>query len=295
MPTRYITAIMAIIGLLWAPLAQAQTYIEPTLTRFVHDYANVFSAPVETQLEQDLNSYAQKTDHTIVVATIPSLEGKTEQQFANELFNKWRIGRADVDNGLLVLVAPNERAIWIEVGYGLEGVLTDLTTSQIARTIMAPAFQTGDYDKGITEGVAALKKVAEGEPIVTPKETRGDWMVMFAIGFGLLLFGALAILFLVDNRKHVWPSGVLGGVFGAGDGVVFIVMGWSSMTIVVFAIGGAIAGYLFGQWLKKIKFDPTKYGTSGGGWGSRGDRGSEGGFSGHTGGSSGGGGGGARW
>lgn len=283
----------------FASPALAQTdplsYTEKTLTHFVHDYANVISAPTEAQLEQELNSYAQKTDHTIVVATVPSLNGESEQEFATALFKKWKIGRADVDNGLLVLVAPNEHAIKIEVGYGLEGALTDLTTAHIAQNIMAPAFKAGDYDTGIREGVAALEKAAESESVTTPEETQEDRTAMLAIGFGFLLFGALSILFLVDNRKHVWPSAILGGVFGAGDGIALAALGWSNTTIAIFGIGGAIAGYLFGRWLKKIKFDPSKYRIYGGDMGGIGGSSSGGGFSGHSGGMSGGGGGGAKW
>lgn len=302
MHRRLLMAIVAglvfLISTVSAQTPDTLAQMDEKLVRFVNDYAQVISPSVEAQLESELNAYAVQTDHTIVVATTPSLDGKHEQQFANELFAKWKIGRADIDNGLLILVAPVERTVWIEVGYGLEGVVTDLTASHIARTIMAPAFKAGDYDTGVTEGVAAIKKVAEGE--VAPSEKIGFFYSDFFLILSLmtavsLIVGGTLIAFVIDNRKRIWPSIVTGGIVGLLDGLTALVFGGMLFHTVLLTGIYTLLAYLLARWLNKIKFDPTKYRTSGGGWSNSGGPGGGSSFSGHSGGSSGGGGGGARW
>lgn len=272
--------------------------MDEKLVRFVNDYAQVISPSVEAQLENELNAYALQTDHTIVIATTPSLDGKHGQQFANELFSKWKIGRADIDNGLLVLIAPNERTVWIEVGYGLEGVVTDLTAASIARNIMAPSFKSGDYDTGVTEGFAAIKKAAEGE--MAPPEKTGffysDFFLILSIMTAVsLIVGATFVAFVLDNRKRIWPSILTGGIAGLFDGLTVFVLGGMLAYIILIIAAFTLLAYLLARWLNKIQFDPTKYRTSGSNWTN--GRGSSSGsdFSGHSGGSSGGGGGGAKW
>lgn len=272
--------------------------MDEQLVKFINDYAQVISPSVEAQLENELNAYALQTDHTIVIATTPSLDGKHEQQFANELFSKWKIGRADIDNGLLVLIAPNERTVWIEVGYGLEGVVTDLTAASIARNIMASSFKTGAYDKGTIEGIAAIKQAAEGE-FVLPQEAgffRSDFFIMLSIITAIsLIVGGTFIAFVLDNRRRIWPSIVTGGIAGLFDGLTVFVLGGMLAYIILIIAAFTLLAYLLARWLNKIQFDPTKYRTSGSNWTN--GRGSSSGssFSGHSGGSSGGGGGGARW
>lgn len=298
--TRYLAMVVVLLGIFFAPFVQTKTPIDPTLVRFVNDYANIISPEVQTQLESELNAYTLQTDHTIVVATVSSLEGEREQQFANKLFAKWKIGRADIDNGLLILVAPNERKVWIEVGYGLEGVVTDAFASHIARTIMAPAFKSGDYDKGILEGVAAIQKAGREEMVLGKKEEKALSRMYFFIPLFLfspisIIGGALFIAFNIDDRKRIRRSIIAGTVAGLLYGFITTISGGSLVYTVLIAAIHIPLAYLLARRLNTIQFDPTKYkishkGDAGGGGG-----GSGGGFSGNSGGSSGGGGGGGSW
>jgi uncharacterized protein len=122
----------------------------------VLDQAEVLSAQVEQSLDTRLRQYWDQKETAIVVATVASLNGLSIDESARELFNAWGIGSSETNRGLLVLIAPNERKARIEVGCGLETVVTDRSAQQIMDEVMLPQFADGQFDAGATEGVAAL-------------------------------------------------------------------------------------------------------------------------------------------
>ncbi len=134
-----------------ATLAVAQTF--PALTGRVVDEAGLLSPEAKAALEPKLADLEARSGIQLVVATVPSLEGQEIEPYANELFRTWKLGEADRNNGVLLLVAPNERRVRIEVGYGLEGTLTDALSSVIIANAITPRFRTGDFSGGITRGV----------------------------------------------------------------------------------------------------------------------------------------------
>src|SRR3954470_11362000 len=117
----------------------------PPLSGRVVDAANVLKPEDRGTLEQKLKANEDKTTAQVVVATVPSLGGLTIEDYANRLYRQWQLGQKDKNNGALLLVAPNERKVRIEVGYGLEGALTDALTKVIIATAMAPRFKQGDF------------------------------------------------------------------------------------------------------------------------------------------------------
>ncbi len=125
-------------------------------TARVHDFANLLSAQQRASLEELVQSVEQQTTAEIAVVTVPSLDGQTVDAYAHELFNDWGIGQKDVNNGVLLLVAPNERRMRIEVGYGLEPLLTDSLCGEIRDQDIVPRFKNNDYAGGIIAGHAAL-------------------------------------------------------------------------------------------------------------------------------------------
>jgi uncharacterized protein len=135
----------------------------PPLMGRVVDAAGLLTPQTRAQLEEKLASLEAKTSDQIVVATVPSLQGTTVEDFGNRLFREWKLGQAKTNNGVLLLVAPNERKMRIEVGYGLEGTLTDAISKVIISTAVTPRFKTGDYAGGIGAGVDALVTVLTGE------------------------------------------------------------------------------------------------------------------------------------
>ena len=125
----------------------------PALTGRVVDAAKILSPVTIADLERKLADLEQKSGIQLDVATVPSLEGEEIEPYANDLFRFWKLGEAKKDNGALLLIAPKERRVRIEVGYGLEGTLTDAISSLIIANAIAPRFKAGDFNGGVTRGV----------------------------------------------------------------------------------------------------------------------------------------------
>lgn len=125
----------------------------PALSGRVVDQANVIPAETRSALELELADLEAKSGIQLVVATVTSLEGEEIEPYANALFRAWKLGEKIKNNGVLLLVAPNERRVRIEVGYGLEGTLTDALSKVIITNAITPRFKTGDFGGGISRGV----------------------------------------------------------------------------------------------------------------------------------------------
>ena len=125
----------------------------PALTGRVVDQAKIIQPDTRVALEQKLADLEDKSGIQLVVATVMSLEGQEIEPYANELFRKWALGEKKKNNGVLLLVAPNERRVRIEVGYGLEGTLTDALSKVIISNAMTPRFKAGNFSEGISRGV----------------------------------------------------------------------------------------------------------------------------------------------
>jgi uncharacterized protein len=137
----------------------------PYLTGRVNDNAQILSDSTDKLLSEKLKEHELKTSNQVVILTIPSLDGESIEDFANKVFNEWGLGQKDKDNGVLIVVVPDERRMRIEVGYGLEGTLPDVLAGRIIQNIMAPRFREGDYDGGITEGTLSVISVLEGNAL----------------------------------------------------------------------------------------------------------------------------------
>jgi uncharacterized protein len=125
----------------------------PALTGRIVDQAGVISADARSAIEPKLADLESRSGIQLVVATVGSLEGQEIEPYANALFREWKLGERNKNNGVLLLVAPNERRVRIEVGYGLEGTLTDALAKIIITNAIAPRFKSGDFGGGISRGV----------------------------------------------------------------------------------------------------------------------------------------------
>jgi uncharacterized protein len=134
-------------------IATALSLNLPSLSGRVVDQANIVQPSTRDAIEQKLADLEAKSGIQLVVATVPSLEGQEIEPYANELFRNWKLGEKTKNNGVLLLVAPNERRVRIEVGYGLEGTLTDALSKVIIANAMTPRFKAGDFGDGISRGV----------------------------------------------------------------------------------------------------------------------------------------------
>ena len=144
-----------------AALAQGLTF--PRFSNYVVDAANVLPADAETTLVAKLKAFQEKTGRQFAVATVPSLQGTSVEDYANRLFRDWKIGDQTRNDGALLLVAPNERKVRIEVGYGLEGELTDAVSRLIIENAVLPRFKAGDVPGGIARGADDVMAVFSGQ------------------------------------------------------------------------------------------------------------------------------------
>ena len=224
----------------------------------VTDLAELVDPSTEALIDQQLADLERRTSSEVAVATVRSLDGMSIEEYANRLFKEWGIGQARQDNGVLVLVAPNEREMRIEVGYGLEGVLPDGLAGQIIRDEFTPRFRNDDYSGGIRAGVTRVVEVVEKHQALTPEEVArlnesggGDggapvWVIIpfmgLFVGIGFFILGAGL------KTKTGFPL-LFGGFFGGmplamGLGIVF----WTAaFTLLPLAVVTAVLGYRKGK------------------------------------------------
>ncbi|MCE3224392.1 MAG: conserved rane protein of unknown function [Nitrospira sp.] len=270
----------------------------PPLTGRIVDLAHVLPPAVHERLSADLRAHEEKTTNQVAVLIIPSLEGEPLFDLSHRVATSWRLGSKGTDNGVLLLIAIKDRKIRLEVGYGLEGVLTDARSAQIIRNEIVPKFRAGDIPAGVTAGIQAVLKTIEGtyrapeRPAGSPTSGETFGNTAFAVILGV-------VIGLVLSRAHR----VLGAV--AGGGLSFLAAPWVIPAVIAGGVSLTLVSLLsaFGQGLGSGRrrngnaFDGTWFSTQHGGWGSGGIGGSFGGsdsFSG-GGGSFGGGGAGGDW
>lgn len=172
----------------------------PPLSGRVVDAAGVLDAKTRATLDQRLAAQEAKSTDQVVVATVPSLQGTSVEDYANRLFRFWKLGQAKKDNGVLLLVAPAEHKVRIEVGYGLEGVLPDAVSSTIIQTAMLPLLRKGDYAGAIDKGVDSVIEILNLDPAELADRAKreaapttrgideGDWEAWVLIGIFLLVW-----------------------------------------------------------------------------------------------------------
>lgn len=144
---------------------------EPSREFYVYDEANIIDSDAERYIISVNEELYAKTGAQVVVASVNSLNERDIEGYANELFRKWQIGDKDKDNGALILVAPNEKLLRIEVGYGLEGAIPDGKAGAIRDQYMIPYFKSGDYSQGILEAFKAIILLVENEYDITLDKT----------------------------------------------------------------------------------------------------------------------------
>lgn len=186
----------------------------PAPIGYVNDFAGVLTNA--SKLEQQIAQFEQETSGEISIVTIQSLQDETIEEYAVRLFEKWQIGKADKDNGILILIAPNEREVRIEVGYGLEGALPDSLANFIIQKEILPAFKRGDYQAGAEAGLLAVMQAVKGE--YEAKKT-ADWQNILANAIPFLIFIILIILLSRKGKgKNNWLWLLTGMFFGRGFG-----------------------------------------------------------------------------
>jgi uncharacterized protein len=233
-----------------------------------------------------------------VVVTIPSLDGDTVENIAQEIFEAWGIGKKGQNNGALLLISRDDRKMRIHVGYGLEPTLTDITAYNIEQEQIVPAFKNGDYVIGITNGVNAIESVIR-DPVNAEQYQKNNKSKSSGIDpFYILVFGFMILQFLASilgRSKSWWAGGALGGVVGLIN-LIFQLVTAVILVNIIILVGAVGLGLLFDYFVSKSYAKSKALGTVMPWWfGGGGRGGSGGGFGGFGGGSSGGGGASSGW
>jgi uncharacterized protein len=272
------------------PLPAAAAFDVPPNDGFVTDAAGLLTETEQSDLEMKLSEYRQQTSNEIAVVTVQNLGGEEIGQAALDIHRAWRVGSQTNDNGIVVLLAYEDRQVWISVGYGLEGAVPDLTAHAITEDVMKPLFKDGKYAAGLSAGVDKLEEAIGGEyKPEAPAEESDNFslaiVVLFVILNGFRFLGAW-----MAQSKSWWHGGVIG--LGAGALLSIAMQWWLPLPLLI------LAGLGMDYFVSRYGFKPSRrrgsgwIAGSGGGWSSRGGGG---GFSGFGGGSAGGGGAGSSW
>ncbi len=279
-----------VFGLLLIPILSF-AYTNPgQSTGFVNDFAQILSVQDKSFLENKLSALEKSTGDEVSIVIIKSLDGDTIENFAVKLFADWGIGKKDKNNGALILVSVDDREMRMEVGYGLESTLTDITTSRIINEIITPEFKKGNYALGLGLGADQITNLLNGGALPPPQTLN------FSLFSRLWIYIPFFIIYLISilgRSKSWWMGGVLGGI------ISIILVFVSSLTVgiiagIVLIPFGLLLDYLVSKQYEKHKLSGTNPPWwIGGGRGGGGGFG--GGFGGFGGGMSGGGGSSGKW
>ena len=255
---------LVIIPLLMAPVAMGVDV--PYLTGRVTDNAKLLSPDVHRAITETLKAHEERTTNQIALLTVESLEGENIEEYAAAVFQEWKLGQKGKDNGILVTVAPSERRMRVEVGYGLEESLPDARAGDIIRNYMTPRFKKGDYNGGIQEGVKAIVSVLEGGSLPKVNNDAGgkkegfpgfriegpDLSIIERILFGAFIFGIIGLFTAI-------------GVLTPGMGwflYFFLIPFWAIFPIVIIGSTGAfylLVTYIIGFPAAKVLLKNTEW------------------------------------
>lgn len=243
---------------------------------YVNDYAETLDPSQEEVLNQKLSSLEKSTGAQVTIVTVHNMDGDYIEHYAVKLFEAWKIGDAKLDNGALLLVSIDDRKMRLEVGYGLEPVLTDGWSSYVLNELLQPSFKRGEYFVGLDAAVDTVSQIVSGEKTEQPKETKANNSLLalifnlapFIFVFGFAFFEWVAAV--LGRTKSWWLGGVVGGIIG---GFVVLVVGVSAMTEIItliLTVFGFVFDYLvsknYGQHRGGFLQGPPSW-WSGGTWG----------------------------
>ncbi len=250
--------------------AQAEVAIPPLKQR-VTDLTSTLDASQIQTLEGKIAAFEKTKGSQIAVLILPTTQPEVIEQFAIRVVEAWKLGRKGVDDGVLLVVAKDDRKLRIEVGYGLEGALNDATAKRIVSEVISPSFKQGDFYGGIDAGVTSLIKVIDGEPLPPPAPKSDSQSFgsgtdslgnLLGIGFVIFLMGNIILRQMLGRL----PSGLLvGGAIGAIAWFMLLSLGIAAIVGVV----AFILSLMFGSNSGGSSM-PVGWGGGGGGWGSSG-------------------------
>jgi uncharacterized protein len=238
------------LALLAAICAQAQVAVPP-LQGHITDLTGTLSAEQKAALERTLTDFESRKGSQLAVLMVPSAAPEAIEQYSLRVAEQWKLGRRNVDDGAILVVAKNDRSLRIEVGYGLEGSLTDITSKRIIEESIVPRFKQGDYYAGVAAGVGQMVKVVSGEPLPAPAQKHGSWALEQKLPEFLAFLAVLALgIGNVLRRALGRAAGSLVTGLGVGALVWFVsaslllaaLAGVAALVVTLLGIAGAGAG-----------------------------------------------------
>jgi uncharacterized protein len=223
--------------LCWAFAALADVAVPPLTGRVVDKTATLSSSDIAS-LDRTLKDFEARKGSQVAVLIVPTTQPETIEQYSIRVVGAWKIGRKKIDDGAILVVAKDDRKLRIEVGYGLEGALTDVTAKRIIDEVITPKFRSGDFAGGISDGVNRILRVVDGEPLPAPAQRRqntGGLLSDIDPFNPFLIFGMII------------AGGILRGIFGrllgslATGGLVAGLLWFIAASLALSAIGGVIA------------------------------------------------------
>jgi uncharacterized protein len=271
----------------------AHAYAEvaiPPLKSLVTDLTGTLTPPQRESLERKLIAFEQRKGSQIAVLLVPTTAPEEIQQYAIRVAENWKLGRKGVDDGLLLLVAKNDRAVRIEVGYGLEGVVPDAIAKRVIEEIIVPFFRQGDFYGGIDAGVTRLLRIVDGEPLPPPSARDPGWNKVGDLLPLLFILVFVVGRFLRALVGKLFASLLAGGIAG--------VIAWIMLSSLLIGLGTGLVAFLLMLVAGSSLASGGRGGWGGyrsGGFGGGGGLGGGGGWSGGGGGGFGGGGASGKW
>jgi len=280
-----------------APAVRAQVPVPPLEAR-VTDLTGTLTASQQSGLEEKLAAFERRKGSQVAVLILPTTQPEDIAQFGIRLGEAWKIGRAGPDDGAILIVAKDDRAMRIEVGRGLEGALTDVIASRILNDTITPLFKQGDFNGGVNAGLDQIIRVIDGEPLPAPDQSwkRRGWKVPTP----MLLFLGIALLFVLNRFLGRGP---VAAILGIGGAIVSYRFTSEFLNSVFVGVGIFLAVRFFALEHfssdddddRRVYRDSGRSGGFGGGWSGRSGGSSRGGGFSGGGGSFGGGGASGRW
>lgn len=259
---------------LLAPCVVTAQIAVPPLVGHVTDQTGTLTPAQQSTLEQTLSAFEARKGSQLAVLIVPTTTPEAIEQFALRVAERWKLGRKKVDDGAILVVAKNDRALRIEVGYGLEGALSDIASNRIIREIITPRFKQDDYFGGVEAGIDQIIRVVDGEPLPAPGTRSAERLQDIRQLVPVLFIVAMAV------------GGILRNVFGKFAGA--LVTGAVVSALAWFVIGtlfvSVLAGFaaMFATWIGvgRVAYGLGGFGGGRGGFGGGGFRGGGGGFGG---------------
>ncbi|NTV98510.1 MAG: hypothetical protein HGA70_05045 [Chlorobiaceae bacterium] len=219
-PSAVLFFLLALLQLL--PRAELCALPVPALTARVNDYASMLSAQAKADIEAKLKQFELEESTQIVILTVTSLQGDPIEDFSIRVAETWKIGRKGSDNGAILIVSKDDHKVRIEVGYGLEGRLTDLLAGRIIHDEIAPSFKAGQFDEGFTKGVAAMMGAVRGEYKGKPAADKNDDApsipLLLVILFIFFIYWIMQLRMGHRGGGFMGPGGTGGWYMGGGSG-----------------------------------------------------------------------------